>query len=139
MPNNFHCIAPRPSTKLSRPRMGTPRILTVARHTIPCPQEITSSAENEYQVFSLISPCMRRRTADASGAPSMIACWRYRSAPSGRGASESKSISRSVLLTEFHIDSRSLIATSFLREPGNQMVLTPSCSSVSRGCFGCAR
>jgi|SRR5689334_4793806 hypothetical protein len=83
IPKSFQCMAPCPSTKLSPPRMDMPCIRTVARQIIPRPHRIICSAENLFQPFSLISPCILRRPADARGVPPAIECLRYRRAASG--------------------------------------------------------
>src|ERR1039457_4416138 len=69
IPSSFHRIAPAPSKSRSNPVIGMPYIRTMALQIIPRPQWITCSAVNGSQRPSLISPCIRRRTAEASGVP----------------------------------------------------------------------
>src|SRR5579872_7161833 len=83
-PKSFQRIAPDPSMKLSPPRMTMPCSRTVARQTIPRSHRMTSSAENEAQPLSLISPCICNRTADANRVPGAMACSRYFLAAFGR-------------------------------------------------------
>ena len=73
IPSSFHRISPAPSKSRSNPVIGIPYIRTVALQIIPRPQWITCSAVNGSQRPSLISPCIRSRTAEASGVPGVMA------------------------------------------------------------------
>jgi hypothetical protein len=72
-PPSFQRIAPFPPRKRSKPRTVNGPIFKRARQTMPRSRTITCSAVNGSQPLSLIEPCMRRRTADASGVPGAIA------------------------------------------------------------------
>jgi len=69
----------------SNPRnSGTPSSRTVAVQMNPRFAWMTCSALNGSHRPSLISPCIFRRTAEASGVPGAMACSRYRRAGSGK-------------------------------------------------------
>ena len=69
-------IAPSPSRKRSYPRTDNPCMRSRARQIMPRSRTITCSALNFLKRPILICPCMRSRTADASGVPGAIECVR---------------------------------------------------------------
>lgn len=75
-PKSFHCICPLPLTRLSNPLTGMPHSFIVARQRNSPSHRLTCSPVNGRQPLMRKSPCIFKRTADASGVPGAIACSR---------------------------------------------------------------
>ena len=115
MPSSFHCISPAPSTSLSNPRIsGMPKSGTVPCHTKPRSVCVTCSARNRNHRPTLISPCIRSRTADARTVPGAMACSRYRRARSGRLAM--RPASNTSVAREAPLNRSSSIISSWLKQ-----------------------
>lgn len=75
-PSILQRCSPTPCATRSNPEIGRPFVEVRARQIISRSQARTSSAPKVRHVFSLISPCMRRRTVRADNASLRMACSR---------------------------------------------------------------